>query len=644
MSQLFFYKSNAPVFSSYFVILVTLPMARWMASTLPDRRINLFGWSFRLNPGPFSAKEHVLIAVTVTSGATSAYASDIINIQELFFHQHMSAIPALTLLITTQVIGFGFAGLVYDLLVRPPSMVYPSTLVTVSLFNTLHDTESSLTRKRMRFFLLVFGGIVLYQFLPTTLFPTLSSIAILSSGYRGFGILNFSLDWNVVGASGPLFQPWWAALNFYAGIMGMMYVVMPLLYFFNFWEAKSFPAVLSSGLFTSNYTKFDVDGVLKKDNSLDVAAWEQNKPMLLTPFFALSYGISFAVLTSTIMHVLLWHGRDIKKALFNPVYSDVHNKLMQSYPLVPHSWYITTLVLSLGSATILVLTTPLQFPVWGLFLSVGMSLFFLIPIGILKAVSDTGVGLNVITEFVAGFLIPGKPIGNVCWKCYGYMSCAQALDLISDMKLAHYMKINPKHMGTVIGCFMNYVVVCIVLAPQNGYRQFLDGSVPDPSGQWDGRKVHIFRSASIIWGAVGPERFFAGRYRTLYWGFALGVLIPLVPWLLHKRLERVKRMVLRESVFSKTVVPIILHGAIAPPATPTNIILGGLVCAYLSQKWARERHPEWFAKYNYVLSAALDAGASINALLVFVLSITLFRWWGLPHFFAGTDAEHCQAS
>lgn len=147
---------------------------------------------------------------------------------------------------------------------------------------------------------------------------------------------------------------------------------------------------------------------------------------------------------------------------------DVHNKLMQSYPLVPHSWYITTLVLSLGSATILVLTTPLQFPVWGLFLSVGMSLFFLIPIGILKAVSDTGVGLNVITEYVSALMQicgripdPGKADrecvraadADVCWKCYGYMSCAQALDLISDMKLAHYMsaceadaEINPKHM------------------------------------------------------------------------------------------------------------------------------------------------------------------------------------------------------
>ena len=159
MSQLFFYKSNAPSFSTYFVILVTLPLARWMAHVLPDRRVRLFGWNFQLNPGPFSVKEHVLIAVIVSSGATSAYASDIINIQELFFGQHLSAIPAMTLLLTTQTMGFGFAGLVYDLLVRPPSMVFPGALVTVSLFNTLHDIDSILTRQRMRFFLYAFTAI-----------------------------------------------------------------------------------------------------------------------------------------------------------------------------------------------------------------------------------------------------------------------------------------------------------------------------------------------------------------------------------------------------------------------------------------------------------------------------------------------------
>lgn len=662
MSQLFFYKSNAPSFSSYFVILVTLPLGRWLARLLPERDVSLFGWRFPLNPGPFSVKEHVLIAVTVSSGATSAYASDIINIQELFFGEHMSALPSMTLLITTQIIGFGFAGLVYNLLVRPPSMIFPGALVTVSLFNTLHDDESILTQKRMRFFLITFVAIFLYQFIPTTLFPTLSSIAvlcyvhrsriaqILSSGYKGFGILNLSFDWNVLGTSGPLFTPWWAALNFYGGLIIMMYVIMPILYFSNFWNAKLFPSVLSSALYNTTYQTFDVNAVLRYDNTLDESAWNEKKPMLLTPFFAISYGISFAMLTSTIVHVLLWHGKEIKKALWNPLYSDVHNQLMKEYPLVPQSWYLVTLIVSLGSAIILVMTTPLQFPVWGLLLSVGMSLFFLIPIGILKAVSDTGVGLNVITEFVAGYLIPGKPIGNVCWKCYGYMSCAQALDMIGDLKLAHYMKINPKHMflaqllGTVIGCVVNYVVICVVLAPQNGYRAFLDGSVTDPTGQWDGRKVQIFRSASIIWGAVGPERFFSGNYKYLYGGFILGALLPIIPWLLHKRLQRRSLKKIHESVYSRTVVPIFLHGAIAPPATPTNIMLGGFVCAFVSQKWMLERYPHWFKKYNYVLSAALDAGSSVNALVVFFLSISLFRWIGTPHLFASndTDVEHCK--
>lgn len=167
------------------------------------------------------------------------------------------------------------------------------------------------------------------------------------------------------------------------------------------------------------------------------------------------------------------------------------------------------------------------------------------------------------------------------------MSCAQALDMISDLKLAHYMKINPKHMflaqllGTVIGCIVNYMVICVVLAPENGYRGFLDGSVTDPTGQWDGRKIHIFRSASIIWGAVGPEKFFSGKYKYLYWGFVLGALLPFIPWLLHKRFQKKMPNGNQSTVFSRTVVPILLHGAIAPPATPTNVSVSYLTADYL---------------------------------------------------------------
>lgn len=57
VAQLFFYKSNSPGFSAYFVILVSLPMGRWLARTLPDRTITVpFIGGVELNPGDFSIK------------------------------------------------------------------------------------------------------------------------------------------------------------------------------------------------------------------------------------------------------------------------------------------------------------------------------------------------------------------------------------------------------------------------------------------------------------------------------------------------------------------------------------------------------------------------------------------------------------
>lgn len=58
-------------------------------------------------------------------------------------------------------------------------------------------------------------------------------------------------------------------------------------------------------------------------------------------------------------------------------------------------------------------------------------------------------GLNVITELIIGYLYPGKPLANVAFKTYGYISMSQALGFLSDFKLGHYMKIPPKAMFLV---------------------------------------------------------------------------------------------------------------------------------------------------------------------------------------------------
>lgn len=85
----------------------------------------------------------------------------------------------------------------------------------------------------------------------------------------------------------------------------------------------------------------------------------------------------------------------------------------------------------------------------------------------------------MITEFVAGYLFPGRPIANIVFKVsflrssatahpndprqvFGYMTIVQSLDLTSDMKLGLYMKIPPRHLfvcqvyGTALGSVVNY--------------------------------------------------------------------------------------------------------------------------------------------------------------------------------------------
>ncbi len=62
--------------------------------------------------------------------------------------------------------------------------------------------------------------------------------------------------------------------------------------------------------------------------------------------------------------------------------------------------------------------------------------------------------MNVITEFIAGVAMPGDPIANVTFKTYGYITQYQALLLVSDLKLGHYMKVISPSLSSI---FLNSV-------------------------------------------------------------------------------------------------------------------------------------------------------------------------------------------
>lgn len=52
-----------------------MPLGRLLARVLPEWTVPLGRFSFSLNPGPFSIKEHVIVGIAANSGSQGQWAS-----------------------------------------------------------------------------------------------------------------------------------------------------------------------------------------------------------------------------------------------------------------------------------------------------------------------------------------------------------------------------------------------------------------------------------------------------------------------------------------------------------------------------------------------------------------------------------------
>ena len=67
-------------------------------------------------------------------------------------------------------------------------------------------------------------------------------------------------------------------------------------------------------------------------------------------------------------------------------------------------------------------------------------LFWMVPIGMVQAMTNITIGLNVITEFIVGYMTPGRPLAMMMFKTYGYMTMYQGLSFVQDLKMGHYSR------------------------------------------------------------------------------------------------------------------------------------------------------------------------------------------------------------
>lgn len=137
-----------------------------------------------LSQGSWNGKEHACVYISSNVSFGFAFATDVIVEQSKFYHQNPSIVYQLLLTISTQILGYSFAGLTRRYLVRPSSMIWPGTLMSTAMFTTMHSSENKSANgwniSRWRFFLYTWSAAFAWYFLPGLLMPALSYFSVIT--------------------------------------------------------------------------------------------------------------------------------------------------------------------------------------------------------------------------------------------------------------------------------------------------------------------------------------------------------------------------------------------------------------------------------------------------------------------------------
>ncbi|KAL2814374.1 OPT oligopeptide transporter protein-domain-containing protein [Aspergillus cavernicola] len=638
LNMLFSMRQPYIVIPSYIAQVVAYPIGVAWARVMPNKEYRLFGINFNLNPGPFSKKEHTIavIMANATFGGGAAYATDILLAQRAFYKTRFDWTFEIFLCISTQMLGFGMAGFFHRFLVTPAAMIWPANLINASLFTALHGRSkpdphkiSGWTIGKYRMFLYCMIGSFAWYWFPGYLAPFLSVFAWVTwikpqnvvinqvfGGWTGLSLIPMTFDWTQISGFNfsPLIAPWHGIANTLIGMVVFFWVVTPALHYSGIHYSEFLP-ISDSNSYDNMGQIYNVSHILTPHMTLDKVKYESYSPLFLSTTFSLCYGLSFATIIAVLVHAVLFHGEDIlvRFRRIGQEEEDVHGRLMARFKPVPMWWYGAITLIMIGIALGVTQAYDTHLTWWAFFIALILATVWFIPCGIIQASTNIQIGLNVITEFVIG-----------------YISMYQGLFFCQDMKLGHYMKIPPRVTFTtqMVGCLWSSIVqICVMNWALGAIKDVCTRHQPNHYTCPNGR---VFFNASVIWGTIGPARMFSpGQiYSSLMWFWLPGFLLPVTFYTAARLSNRTK--------YAKYIrllnAPIIFGGAgLIPPATPLNYLSWGIV-GFIFNKYIRDRWRGWWMQYNYVLSAGLDVGLALCTIFIFLtlnLTDTDFpMWWG----------------
>jgi hypothetical protein len=160
---------------------------------------------------------------------------------------------------------------------------------------------------------------------------------------------------------------------------------------------------------------------------------------------------------------------------------------------------------------------------------------------------------------------------------------------------------------------------------------------------WSGQGVQTFNSQAIAWGGLAKSLFSVGqRYEWLTLSFVLGFILPVPFWIGHRMLGPKWRLDYWNTPIIANFIGLLNVGI-------NSVTMAWFTGGWISQYYLRRYRPNWFIKYNYILSAAMDGGTQV---IVFILSFAVFGgagtavefppYWG--NNFQSGNYDYCMVS
>ncbi|KAI0748321.1 OPT oligopeptide transporter [Daedaleopsis nitida] len=659
LAQIYYFKPQTLLVSTLFLLVLSYWFGNAMAMFLPSHGLFRF-----INPGPFNIKEHVAIIIMSSTAAVSATAIQVISVQDLYYDNQLNAGLAIFTLIGSQLLGYGYAGLLQDMLVKPTKCFWPTKISTANLFQALHY-DNQMTSKRVRLFWTVFLVMFVWEIIPQWIFPLLTGVSIFclannhnkvfrnifggASNNEGMGLLSWCFDWNLIG-SDCMFDPIWLQINQDIGIF-LTYILMAGVYYGNLWRAQDFP-FMSQAIFAEDGSQYNQTALLT-DGKFDPVKYEQLGPAFFSATNALYFMTSNLSLGATFTHVFFWHWQDIKPFLksFNPwnkevqVVHDPHWEKMKAYKQIPRWWYFVLLAAAYAIAQATNYTGHSGLPWWALTVILIISLIMSMLFATLSATigfREFNTSANGFYQMITAYLVPGNPIANLYGALYGQHPQGQCIAMLGDLKLGQYVKLPPRVTfwmqigGTVVGAVLNYIMMVTIINANREDLLSISGT-----RLWSGQNAQSFNTNGISWGGLAPQMFGAhGVYHMVPICLAIGVFLPLpfmAAWYIWPK-----------AGFENFSTPIILQYSCFLSVGINTSVNPSMAIGIFSQWWVRTRYPRWFTKYNYIVAAGLDGGTQV---ISFILNFAVFGASGTAHNFPewwGNDfslsADRCAAA